>query len=139
MSAAPFHPPTRKQIMAKSRITSGEIPITLNGEDLVLKPNMKAFGAINRQFDGLQAARAALVRENSDAVVFILRFGLNLSDRDARDLPDRVYENGITADLLIPLIKYVAVLGNGGRALPDEPEDDLGRNRSSKDTSDPNV
>lgn len=118
-----------------SRITSGEIQVILNEEDLILVPSIKAFNMINRQFDGLANARAALVRENSDAVVFVLRLGLNLSDRDARDLPDRVYKNGITAELLIPLIKYVAILGNGGRPLPDEPEDNV--DVSGKD-SDPN-
>lgn len=109
--------------MAESKINSGETPIFFDGEDMVLRPTLRAATTINRQFDGFQNARNALVRENFDAVVFILRMGLNLSDKDARNLPDRVYENGITAELLIPLIKYVAVLGNGGRALPDEPED----------------
>ena len=109
--------------MADSKILSGEVSIVLNEEEFWLKPTIRAATSINRQFDGFANARAALVRENFDSVVFIIRLGLNLSDRDARDLPERVYKNGITAELLIPLIKYVAILGNGGRPLPDEPED----------------
>ncbi len=108
--------------MNNSKINSGEVEIVFDEENLTLKPTLRAATSINRQFDGFANARASLVRENFDAVVFILRLGLNLSDKDARDLPDRVYKNGITAELLIPLIKYVAILGNGGRALPDEPD-----------------
>ncbi len=104
-------------LMAESRINSGEINITFDDDNLVLKPTLQAATAINRQFDGFANARAALVRESFDAVVFILRVGLNLNNRDARDLPERVYKNGITAELLIPLIEYVAVLGNGGRPV----------------------
>ena len=124
MSAIPSNPPTRiRKMESKFKINSGEVPVVFNGEDLVLKPTLRAATTISRQFDGFANARAKLLAEQLDAVVFILRLGLNLSDRDARDLPDKVYENGITAELLIPLIKYVAVLGNGGRPLPDEPED----------------
>ena len=129
--------PTKEKVMNNStsfRLNSGEIPINFNGEDLVLRPTLRAATTISRQFDGFANARQALVRENHDAVVFILRLGLNLSDRDARDLPEKVYENGITAELLIPLIKYVAVLGNGGRPLPDEPED----NNNNLENKNPN-
>ena len=103
--------------MADFRLNSGEVSVSLNNEELVLKPTVRAATSISRQFDGFVTARARLVSENFDAVVFILRLGLNLDDKAARDLPDRVYKNGITAELLIPLINYVAILGNGGRPL----------------------
>lgn len=106
-----------------SKLMAGEVPVTLDGDDLILKPTLRAMTTINRQYGGLAKARAELVSENFDAVVFILRHGLNLSDRDARDLPDRVYRNGVTGELLVALIRYVAILGNGGKPLPDEPED----------------
>ncbi len=120
----------------QSKITSGQIPIVLDEEDLILVPSIKAYNSINRQFDGLANARAALVRENSDAIAFVIRQGLNLSDRDARDLPEKIYKNGITIELLIRLIKYVAILGNGGRPLPDEPDEDVFK--SSQEENSPN-
>jgi len=107
----------------QSKITTGEMPVALNGVDLVLKPTLRAMTQISRQYGGLGKARSELVAENFDAIVFILRVGTGMSDRDARDLGDRVYANGITAELLVPLIKYVAVLGNGGKPLDDEPVD----------------
>lgn len=106
-----------------SKLTAGEVLVMLEDEELILKPTLRATTTINRQFGGLAKARQELVSENFDAVVFILRHGVNLSDRDARDLPERVFRNGLTGDLLVALIKYVAILGNGGKPLPDEPED----------------
>lgn len=106
--------------MTEFKISAGETLITLNDEDFVLKPTIRAAQVISRQFNGFAAARQALVSENLDAVVSILKLGLNLSDKEARDLPDRVWKNGLTAELLIPLIKYVAILGNGGKPLPDD-------------------
>jgi hypothetical protein len=107
----------------QSKITAGETVVTLNGEDLVLRPTLRAVTQISRLYGGLAKARAELVAENLDAVVTILRLGTGMSDRDAKDLGERVYQNGITAQLLVALIKYVAVLGNGGKPLPDEPVD----------------
>lgn len=123
VSAASPNPPRRMKAMAEFRINSGEVSLALNDEELTLKPTIRAATIISRQFDGFGNARAALVRENFDATVFILRHGLSLGDKEARDLPDRVYKNGVTAELLIPLIRYVAILGNGGKPLPEDIEE----------------
>ena len=108
----------------QSKITAGQMLVSLNGEDLVLKPTLRATTQISRQYGGLAKARQELVAENFDAVVFILRLGAGMSDRESKDLGERVYQNGVTGELLVALIKYVAVLGNGGKPLPDEPTDD---------------
>jgi hypothetical protein len=106
--------------LMQSRITAGEITVSLNGNDLTLRTTPRAGLQISRQYGGLAKARQQLVDENIDAIVFILRLGSGMSDRDAKDLGDRVYRNGITADLLVPLIKYVAMLGNGGKPLDED-------------------
>lgn len=109
-----------------SILNAGEVPVMLGDAELVLKPTLRATATISRQFGGLAKARAELVAESFDAAVFVLRAGTNMADREARDLPDRVYANGLTADLLVGLIRYVAVLGNGGKPLPDEPTEVAG-------------
>lgn len=119
-----------------SKLNAGETPVILGDEKLWLKPSLRATTTISRQYGGLAKARQELVSENFDAVVYILRNGLNLSDRDAKDLPDRVYANGITIELLVPLIKYVAILGNGGKPFPDEPEDNAGDDGDSNQGND---
>lgn len=105
----------------ESRVLQGEILITLKekGQELEywLKPTLGAATAISRQYGGFGPARAQLASENFDACAFILRQGLSWSDKKARDLPDILYDTGITADLLIALITFVAVLANGGKPV----------------------
>lgn len=103
-----------------SKLTAGEVLVTLGDDELILKPTLRAMNAVNRQYNGLRNARERLVNEDADAIVFILRHGLNLDDKAARDLPERVFRNGLTGELLVALIRYVAILGNGGKPLPDE-------------------
>lgn len=106
-----------------SKITAGETLVTLNGDAILLRPTMRAATQLSRLYGGLAKVRAELVAENFDAVVATLRLGAAMTDRDARDLGERVYENGLTGELLVGLIKFVAMLGNGGKPLPEEPVD----------------
>ena len=104
-----------------SKLNSGDVTITINGADRTLKPTLRALSTISGQFNGLAKARELLVAQDFATAVFVIRHGLNLSDREARTLPDEIYENGLTADLLIPLLRFVGVLANGGKPLPDDP------------------
>ncbi len=100
----------------------GETIVTLNDQDLVLKPTLRAMNFISRQYGGLAKARQALADENIDTIVFILRIGTGMQDKEARNLDEKVFRNGITTDLIIPLIKYIAILENGGKPLPEDLE-----------------
>jgi hypothetical protein len=116
-----------------TKINSAEIVITLGDDEIVLKPSLRAMTTISRQFNGLAGARNQLVAENFDAVTFIIRNGSGMDDRSARNLGDRVYENGVTGDLLVGLIRYVAILGNGGK-----PIDETGAGNSSGEETEGN-
>lgn len=107
-----------------SKLNPGEIAIILEDEERILKPTLRALSAISGRFNGLARARQALVDQDLDATVFIIRHGLNMTDREAKNLPQVVFENGLTEELVIPLIKYTAILANGGKPLPDQPEDE---------------
>lgn len=106
-----------------SKLNEGEIEITLNGTPRVLRPTLNAMQALSRGHGGLSGARDALVRQDIDAVCNVLFHGMGLKESDRKDLPKAVYKNGITGELLIALIKYVAVLGNGGKPLDEEDGD----------------
>lgn len=109
-----------------SKINAGDIPVVLNGEERVLRPTLKAITQISQRYSGLGKARDNLVVQDFDTVVFVLRQGLNLSDADFKGFPEKVYQNGLDAELIVPLIRYVAVLANGGKPLPDDPVDQDG-------------
>lgn len=104
--------------MKNGRLDSGEVIISLNNEEIVLHPTMRAAMMISRQYSGFAKARQLIVDENFDAVVFVIRIGSNMNDKMARKLDERVWENGLDVELLVPLIKYIAILNNGGRPLP---------------------
>jgi hypothetical protein len=93
------------------------INIKLDGEEIILKPSMQAARMISRQFNGMQNARTALTQENFDAVAFIIRVGSGMKDREARDLDERIFANGLSGELLVALINYVAMLGNRGKPV----------------------
>ena len=104
-----------------SRLNAGEVTIKLNGEDRILKPTLRAITMISSQFGGLAKARDALAVQDFQAATTIIRWGLNMPDSEAKKLPDVVFETGLTVDLLVPLIRYVGILANGGKPLPDDP------------------
>lgn len=112
----------------KSKLNEGQIPFTIkdaegNEETYWLKPTMRAMQAVNRNFQGMGAARNALAAENFDAALFVIRQGLNLQEKDIKTWTERIWVNGVSGDLLVQLLKFTAVLSNGGRPLPEELED----------------
>lgn len=103
-----------------SKITSGECVVYLGGDEIVLRPTLRATTQISRTYGGMAKARQALVDENIDAIAHILRLGGGMGDREAKDLTEKVWKNGITVELLVPLIRFVGILGNGGKPLDDD-------------------
>lgn len=109
-----------------SDLSEGEVQITLNGESLVLRPTLAAFQNLSRMHDGLAGVRDGLAKQNLDTVCNVLRHGLGLDDKGAKHLPAKVYKNGVSADLIIPLINFIGILGNGGKPIAEATADDDG-------------
>lgn len=108
-----------------SKLNAGDVVVTINGEERTLRPTLRALTMISSQYNGLAKARELLVAQDFGAVVFIIRHGANMNDREAKTLPDEIYENGLTLDLIVPLLRFVGVLANGGKPMPDDPVDEL--------------
>jgi hypothetical protein len=104
-------------------ITAGDVPIELAGETRILRPTLRAITNISQAYGGLAKARAALAEQDFAAAVTVIRWGVGMSDNEAKRLPDLVYDTGLTIELLLPLIRYIGILANGGKPLPDEPLD----------------
>ncbi len=102
-----------------SKMTQGFVTVTLNGEEKTLKPTLKAIQALSRIHGGLGGIRDGLVQQNIDVIVSVLRYGLDLDDRGAKSLPEKVFRNGLDGELIMPLIKFVGILGNGGREIEE--------------------
>ncbi len=104
-----------------SKLNAGDVTITLAGDDRILKPTLRAANMISSHFGGLAKARDQLAAQDLQAAVAVIRHGLNMPDKEAKNLPDMVWETGMNIDLLIPLIRYIGILANGGKPLPDDP------------------
>ncbi len=104
-----------------ARINAGEVAINLNGDDRILRPTLRAITMISSTFGGLAKARDALASQDFQAAVTVIRWGLNMPDSEAKKLPDQLFATGLTVDLLVPLIRFIGILANGGKPLPDDP------------------
>lgn len=103
-----------------SKLSAGEVEIVLDGETRVLRPTLAAMSTLSRMHGGLGGVRDALVAQNFDVVCNVIRHGLGLKDADEKPLRAKVWRTAMDGALLIPLIRYVAILGNGGRPLDEE-------------------
>jgi hypothetical protein len=111
-----------------SKITAGQVAITLDGEPRHLTPTLNAATGISRQFGGLQAAQQRVLAQDLDAYVAIVRFGLGLrTDAEAKGLAEKVFAAGVR-DMALPLVEFLIILANGGKPVEDkaEPEGDAG-------------
>jgi hypothetical protein len=118
--------------MTDNRVGEGNITFTLeDGEEMTLKPSWGAAQAISRQYGGVQAAVERIVRMDFDATIQVMLLGLGYfgSRKPPTDLAERIWRTGFTdrsGAIGETAIKYLHILANGGRALPDEAEGDAG-------------
>jgi hypothetical protein len=97
------------------RLGAGDVSITLDGEEKVLRPTLRAAQSISRQSGGIAAAIEAIGKVDFDALVSVIALGLGIQDhRETKDLAERVWRTGMT-ELSGPAIRYLAILANGGR------------------------
>ncbi len=103
---------------AAAKLNPGEVAIMLDDEEIILTPGSRTAREISRICTGLTRARIEIANENLDVMATVIRLGSGMTERDARDLADRVYESGAT-ELVMPLIDFVVILANKGKRPND--------------------
>lgn len=106
-------------------LNEGEVEVILNAQPITLRPTLAAMTALNRLYAGFGPLQARLMAQDVDAIIATIRIGANLKDDAAKRLERRVFHNGLTPDLIIPLIRYVDIVANGGKPRPDNPDPEL--------------
>ena len=91
--------------------TPGTLSVNLDGTPSDLRCSLYAAKQINAMFGDYQGALDRLRALDLNAYIAIVAAGLG---KDARDVEDKVYTTGMS-DLILPLMKFVNMLGNGGR------------------------
>jgi hypothetical protein len=105
-----------------SKLNAGEVEIVLNDETRTLKPTIRAITGLSRQYGGLMKAVGLLRDGDIDAAANVISWGLGLTDKDARKMPEEVAKNGISDGLIVSLINFVGILSNGGKPMKESEE-----------------
>lgn len=100
--------------MSKAQLGAGDVAITINGVEEVLRPTLKAALSISRSSGGFRKAIQAVNDVDVDAIVSTIAFGLGIEGKAVDELLDRVYASGL-ASLVVPVSSYLLILANGGR------------------------
>ena len=100
----------------------GDIPITIDGEDFVLKPSFQAASQLSRQQGGIMGSIERLVKLDVDTIMQVITVGLGYGGNRPlpREMPERIWLTGFTDDsggIVDKCVQYLRVLANGGRAL----------------------
>jgi len=93
---------------------SGDIPFTLDGEDLFLKPSLKACMSVSRLHNNPHETASKVMAMDFDTIVSVVGFGLNRPV--SKELQEKVYKTGLV-ELRPALISFIHVVNNGGRPI----------------------
>lgn len=103
--------------MTKSSLGAGNVVITLDGEETVLRPSLKAAQTISKQSGGIIAAVQAVSRFDFETIVSVIALGTGVSQaREVQALAEKVYSSGLT-DLVEPVTRFLTIVANGGRPV----------------------
>lgn len=111
--------------MKDSRITAGEVGITLDGAPATLRPTVGAGIAINQMFGNLQEAHRRVQALDLEATGFIVAKAIGARDGDIKSVTEKVFATGLQ-DLRLPVMQYIAMLTNGGKPINPEPDEGNG-------------
>jgi hypothetical protein len=102
-----------------SRVDYGQVEVELGGEVLTLRPTLDALEKIDRQFGSIREAASKVRSLNLGALVAVIAWGAELSPREAKALPQQVFDAGIVN--VAPLVnEYLAYLLNPSGASGEE-------------------
>jgi hypothetical protein len=103
--------------MTTASLGAGNVTITLDGEEVVLRPSLKAAQTISKQSGGIIAAVQAVGGFDFETIVSVIALGLGVSQgREVQALAEKVYATGLT-DLVEPVTRFLTIVANGGRPV----------------------
>jgi hypothetical protein len=110
----------------KTGIGSGDVPIKLGDEELILKPTWLAAKTISGTAGGILGSIEKVLRVDVEEISRVVLIGLGYigNRKPPADLMDKIWKTGYTTDggaLVERCVTYLRVLSNGGR--PVEPID----------------
>jgi hypothetical protein len=127
--------------MTDNRIGDGDVVLKLDdGEELILKPSWGAAQIISRQYGGVSGAVERVARMDYDVSMQVIYYGLGFmgTKKPPQNLAERIWRTGFTdasGAVSEKVIKYLQILANGGKPLPEDEAKDAGENPSISESS----
>jgi hypothetical protein len=114
---------------SSNQIGAGDVPITLDGIEMVLKPTWQAAQTISRMNGGIMGAIDKVVKLDIETIVAIVQVGLGygMGKRAPPDLAERIWRSGLTDErgfMVERCVTYLRTLANGGKPPPVSEEDE---------------
>ncbi|SMH29755.1 hypothetical protein [Azospirillum agricola] len=101
-----------------SKLTKGEVTITLAGTDYTLKPTLQAFSVLGSRYGNHSALLGKIFAGDVPTLTTVLRQGLGFNDQQAKKLPQMMFASGVPS-LIEPVSNYVFRLFNGGKSAEE--------------------
>ncbi len=109
--------------MSHAELGVGDVPVTIDGEQLVFRPTLHAVKILSQQ-GGLAGMIQRCSVLDFDAILMVTIAGLGLTGNGSKDLPEKIYRTGLFR-MSAACIKFINVLANGGRPPGEQKEDPL--------------
>lgn len=107
--------------MSKAQIGGGDIPVILDGRELLLRPSVEACIAISKM-GSINEVFARIRSMHFETICAVIGIGIGANPRQReKDIPKAVYEAGMFA-VSAAAMEYVHAIANGGRR-PDDDDD----------------
>jgi len=112
--------------MSEDRASYGIVTIELDGDELELKPTLRAFQKIQNRFGGLSQAIQGLSGLNIDNVAAVVAAGAGINGtKDTEKLKEQIFAAGVV-NVIGKASEYLALLMNptGKETAGQEDDDD---------------
>lgn len=112
----------------KPRLGQGNVTVTIDGEEYVLKPSISAITTLSRKYGGLNVVVERVAKLDFETILDVLEAGIGRTSsnpRQRQQFAEAVFHTGLTDDtggLGLLCVRYVIILMRGGRPLTPEEE-----------------
>lgn len=113
---------TSKTLYGKTTVTVGEF-------EFELEPTLAAVRKIEQRFGGLRNALDGLGALSPDAVSHIIVAGANLSPKEAKEVPEAVFNAGVS-NITAQVVPFIVTLLNPSDAKPEEESGNVKKTRA---------
>lgn len=108
--------------MSQPELGAGDVQIELDGKLVTLRPTWEACQRISKIGGGLNAVAQRISMLDMDTICEVISIGLNLNPVLSKKLPKAIFDVGLI-NLAGPCIDFVHIIGNGGRPITEDEED----------------